>query len=66
MLLFFQVLLTMFIAELGDKTQLLKVAMTSRFKLRDIILGSAAAILVLNALAVGVGAVISQLSLIHI
>ena len=60
MLLFFQVLLTMFIAELGDKTQLLMIAMTSRFKLRDIILGSAAAILVLNALAVGVGAVISQ------
>ena len=60
MLLFFQVLLTMFIAELGDKTQLLMVAMTSRFKLRDIIFGSAAAILVLNALAVGVGAVISQ------
>ncbi|MBR1845747.1 MAG: TMEM165/GDT1 family protein [Oscillospiraceae bacterium] len=60
MLLFFQVLFTMFIAELGDKTQLLMVAMTSRFKLRDIILGSAAAILVLNALAVGVGAVISQ------
>lgn len=60
MLLFFQVLITMFIAELGDKTQLLMIAMTSRFKLRDIILGSAAAILVLNALAVGVGAVISQ------
>ena len=39
MLLFFQVLLTMFIAELGDKTQLLMVAMTSRFKLRDIIFG---------------------------
>ena len=45
MALFIKILLTMFIAEMGDKTQLLLVAMTSRFKLRDIILGSAAAIL---------------------
>ena len=34
MALFFKILLTMFIAEMGDKTQLLLVAMTSRFKLR--------------------------------
>lgn len=61
MVLFFQVLLTMFIAEMGDKTQLLMVAMTSRFKLRDIILGSAVSILALNALAVGVGSIVSQL-----
>ena len=61
MALFFKILLTMFIAEMGDKTQLLLVAMTSRFKLRDIILGSAAAILVLNGLAVGVGSLISRL-----
>ena len=61
MALFFKILLTMFIAEMGDKTQLLLVAMTSRFKLRDIILGSAAAILVLNGLAVGVGSLISEL-----
>ncbi len=60
MLLFFQILLTMFIAEMGDKTQLLMVAMTSRYKLRDILLGSAASFLALNALAVGVGALISQ------
>ena len=61
MALFIKILLTMFIAEMGDKTQLLLVAMTSRFKLRDIILGSAAAILVLNGLAVGVGSLISRL-----
>ena len=61
MALYFKILLTMFIAEMGDKTQLLLVAMTSRFKLRDIILGSAAAILVLNGLAVGVGSLISRL-----
>ena len=34
--------------------------MTSRFKLRDIIIGSAASILVLNGLAVGVGSIISK------
>ena len=61
MLLFFQILFTMFIAEMGDKTQLLMVAMTSRFKLRDILIGSAASILALNALAVGVGTLISEL-----
>lgn len=60
MLLFVQILLTMFIAEMGDKTQLLMVAMTSRFKLRDILVGSALSILALNALAVSLGAVISQ------
>ena len=61
MALFCTILLTMFIAEMGDKTQLLLVAMTSRFKLRDIIIGSAASILVLNGLAVGVGSIISKI-----
>ncbi|MCD7957373.1 MAG: TMEM165/GDT1 family protein [Lachnospiraceae bacterium] len=60
MLLFFQILITMFIAEMGDKTQLLMIAMTSRYKLRDILVGSAASVLVLNAIAVGLGALISQ------
>lgn len=50
----------MFIAEMGDKTQLLLVAMTSRIKLRDIIIGSAASILVLNGLAVAVGSLINK------
>jgi putative Ca2+/H+ antiporter (TMEM165/GDT1 family) len=61
MLLFFQILITMFLAELGDKTQLLMVAMTSKYKLRDIILGAGIAILVLNGLAVGLGSFISTL-----
>ncbi len=60
MLLFLQILGTMFVAEMGDKTQLLMVAMTSRYKLRDIILGAGLSILALNAIAVGAGAVISQ------
>ena len=40
MLLFMKVLFTQFIAEMGDKTQLMLVAMTSRFKLKDILLGT--------------------------
>ena len=50
MILFFKVFLTEFIAEMGDKTQLMLIALTSKYKLRDIILGTAAAILVLNGL----------------
>ncbi len=61
MFLFLRILGTMFVAEMGDKTQLLMVAMTSRFKLRDIILGAGLSILALNAIAVGAGALISQL-----
>ncbi len=55
MLLFMKVLFTQFIAEMGDKTQLMLVAMTSKFKLKDILLGTGVAILVLNGLAVLAG-----------
>lgn len=60
MLLFLKIMFTEFIAEMGDKTQLMLVAMTSKFKLRDIILGTAVAILVLNGLAVLAGGLVSQ------
>ena len=56
-----KVLATEFIAEMGDKTQLMLVAMTSKFKLRDIILGTAVAILVLNGLAVLAGGLVGSL-----
>ena len=56
MLLFLKVFFTEFIAEMGDKTQLMLIALTSR----DIILGTAAAILVLNGLAVLAGGLISE------
>lgn len=59
MLLFMKVLFTQFIAEMGDKTQLMLVAMTSRFKLKDILLGTGVAILVLSGLAVLAGGIIS-------
>ena len=60
-LLFFEIMLTEFIAEMGDKTQLMLVALTSKYKLRDIILGTAAAILVLNGLAVLLGGLVGEL-----
>ena len=50
MVLFLKVFLTEFIAEMGDKTQLMLIALTSKYKLKDIILGTAAAILVLNGM----------------
>ena len=55
MILFFKIFFTEFIAEMGDKTQLMLIALTSKHKLKDIILGTAAAILVLNGLAVLAG-----------
>ena len=61
MLLFLKILFTEFIAEMGDKTQLMLVAMTSKFKIRDIVLGTAAAILVLNGLAVLLGGLVGEL-----
>lgn len=60
MMLFLKVFLTEFIAEMGDKTQLMLIALTSKYKLRDIILGTAAAILVLNGLAVLAGGLVSE------
>ena len=58
--LFFRILGTEFVAEMGDKTQLMLVALTSKYKLRDIILGTAFAILVLNGLAVLAGGFIGE------
>ena len=43
-----------------DRTQLMLIALTSKYKLRDIILGTAAAILVLNGLAVLAGGLVSE------
>lgn len=60
MLLFFKILFTEFIAEMGDKTQLMLVAMTSKYKLRDIILGTALAVMFLNGLAVLAGGLVSE------
>ena len=60
MLLFFKIFFTEFIAEMGDKTQLMLIALTSKYKLKDIIFGTAVAILVLNGLAVLAGGLVSE------
>ena len=60
MILFFKIFFTEFIAEMGDKTQLMLIALTSKHKLKDIMLGTAAAILVLNGLAVLAGGLVSE------
>lgn len=43
-----------------EKTQLMLIALTSKYRLKDIILGTAAAILVLNGLAVLAGGLVSE------
>lgn len=58
--LFFSVLITEFIAEMGDKTQLMLVGLTSKYKIRDITIGTLVAILLLNALAVLTGGFLNQ------
>ena len=60
MLLFLKVFFTEFIAEMVDKTQLMLIALTSKYKLKDIIFGTAVAILVLNGLAVLAGGLVSE------
>lgn len=60
-MLFLRIMLTEFIAEMGDKTQLMLLALTSRYRVRDILLGTAAAILCLNGIAVLAGGLVSKL-----
>lgn len=60
MVIFLTVLATVFIAEMGDKTQLLLVAMAGKYKIAHILTGTWLATVVLNLLAVGVGAALSN------
>lgn len=60
-ILFFTTLFAEFIAEMGDKTQFMLIAMASRYKLRNIVLGTLAAILVLNGFAVLAGGLLNQI-----
>lgn len=57
----FLVLAMVFIAEMGDKSQFLLVAMASKYKVRDIMIGTALAIAVLNAIAIGLGAALGNI-----
>ena len=60
MIIFLTVLITIFVAEMGDKTQLLLVAMAGKYKIPHILTGTWLATIVLNILAVGVGAALSN------
>ena len=60
MIIFLTVLTTIFIAEMGDKTQLLLVAMAGKYKIPHILTGTWLATIVLNLLAVGVGAALGS------
>lgn len=55
MSLFWSIAATVFLAEMGDKTQLLMVAMASQYRVRDILPGVGAAVVLLNTLAVALG-----------
>lgn len=60
MTIFLTVLLTIFIAEMGDKTQLLLVAMAGKYKVSHILTGTWLATILLNIMAVGAGAALSS------
>ena len=51
---------TVFLAEMGDKTQLLLVAMAGKYKVRQILTGTWLATALLNLLAVAIGAALSS------
>lgn len=60
MIIFLTVLATIFIAEMGDKTQLLLVAMAGKYKISHILTGTWLATIMLNLLAVSVGAALGS------
>lgn len=60
MFIFLTVLITIFVAEMGDKTQLLLMAMAGKYKIPHILTGTWLATVVLNLMAVGVGAALSK------
>ncbi len=60
MAIFLLVFGTVFIAEMGDKTQLLLVAMAGKYKVSQILTGTWLATILLNVLAVAVGAALSN------
>ncbi|MCR5785875.1 MAG: TMEM165/GDT1 family protein [Eubacterium sp.] len=60
MLTFLSIFAAQFIAEMGDKTQIMLIALSTKYKLKDIILGTFVAILVLNAIGVLAGSFIGS------
>ncbi|WP_333887815.1 TMEM165/GDT1 family protein [Clostridium sp.] len=58
---FVQALLLVVIAEMGDKTQLLAMAMASKYKVKEVLLGVLIATIFNHGLAVAVGSYLSSL-----
>jgi putative Ca2+/H+ antiporter (TMEM165/GDT1 family) len=50
----------MFVAELGDKTQIVVLTLSAKFGFKAVFLGAAAAFTLLNALAVSVGVILYE------
>ena len=59
--IFLRTFAVIFLAEMGDKSQLLMAALTAEYRLRDILAGTFAAIAVLCGLAVSLGALLGEL-----
>lgn len=59
--IFFETFLMIFLAEMGDKSQFLMIAVSAEYRLREILPAIAAAILSLNALAIGFGSLLANL-----
>ncbi len=54
-------LVLMFVAELGDKTQLIALAFATRFRMRSVLAGAIIGTLSVTAVSVGIGATIGQI-----
>lgn len=63
---FLTVLFAFFVAEMGDKTQLMLFALSSKYKIRSIVIGTLVAILVLNALSVCAGGLLNAFLSAHL
>ena len=63
---FLTILLTFFVAEMGDKTQLMLFALTAKYKIRSIVLGTAAAILLINGASVCAGGLLNEFLKAHL
>ena len=63
---FLTVMLTFFVAEMGDKTQLMLFALSSKYKIRSIVSGTLAAILVINGLSVCAGGLLNEFLKSHL
>lgn len=58
---FIVTMLVVAIVEMGDKTQLMTMALASKYKVKDILFGITLSIILLNLIAVGLGAALSNL-----